>query len=275
MTYAMTFWQATLAILYSPIGYGCVAHDPRARIEGLDAPETLDPSSSITLTIKYKDVPNSSIKLKIFQFSIEGQHEFGSKKNPVDLRKIYATGFSNDASVADCIDNNEWKWPAQWFINHPILNQYLVYVINANMEDKLMWCSKMEVLRIFLVLKSDGIWPGYLVAVFKRLAEGLIVSCFGGVPTGDALIASPKFFLKGCLDFSFGSNYGNVANENKSFTPFFVMPPIRAPLFYGWDPLDLGWVFVGGNVAKIKGFSMVAKIIAIVILTIGEWLDEG
>ncbi|GJZ59098.1 retrovirus-related pol polyprotein from transposon TNT 1-94 [Tanacetum coccineum] len=38
---------ATLAILYSPIGYGCVAHDPRARIEGLDAPETLDPFSSV------------------------------------------------------------------------------------------------------------------------------------------------------------------------------------------------------------------------------------
>ncbi|GKA44041.1 reverse transcriptase zinc-binding domain-containing protein, partial [Tanacetum coccineum] len=49
------------------------------------------------------------------------------------------------------------------------------------------------------------IWPGYLVAVFKRLAEGLIaplivirkVSCFDGVPTGDALIAGPKFFLMG------------------------------------------------------------------------------
>nr|GEV63757.1 hypothetical protein [Tanacetum cinerariifolium] len=57
-------------------------------------------------------------------------------------RKIYAAGFSNDALVADCIDNNGWKWHAQWFIDHPILNQYTIPSLNENMADKLMWCSK-------------------------------------------------------------------------------------------------------------------------------------
>ncbi|GJW21869.1 RNA-directed DNA polymerase, eukaryota, reverse transcriptase zinc-binding domain protein [Tanacetum coccineum] len=60
----------------------------------------------------------------------------------VSRRKIYVVGFSNDASVADCIDNNGWMWHAQWFIDHPILNQYTVPILNENMEDKLMWCSK-------------------------------------------------------------------------------------------------------------------------------------
>ncbi|GJW41068.1 hypothetical protein Tco_0066913 [Tanacetum coccineum] len=60
----------------------------------------------------------------------------------VSRRKIYAVGFSNDASVADYIDNNGWKWPAQWFVDHPILNQYTVLILNENIEDKLMWCSK-------------------------------------------------------------------------------------------------------------------------------------
>ncbi|GKB63548.1 reverse transcriptase domain-containing protein [Tanacetum coccineum] len=41
--------------------------------------------NKITSTIKYKDVPNSSINLMLFLFSIEGQPRFGSKKNPFVL----------------------------------------------------------------------------------------------------------------------------------------------------------------------------------------------
>nr|GFA71746.1 hypothetical protein [Tanacetum cinerariifolium] len=60
----------------------------------------------------------------------------------ISTREIYAAGFSNDASVAYCIDNDRWKWPDQWLVDHPILNQYDVPVLNAVMDDKLMWCSK-------------------------------------------------------------------------------------------------------------------------------------
>nr|GEU65387.1 reverse transcriptase domain-containing protein [Tanacetum cinerariifolium] len=38
--------------------------------------------NKITSTIKYRDVPNSSIKLMLFPFSIEGQPGFGSKEPP-------------------------------------------------------------------------------------------------------------------------------------------------------------------------------------------------
>ncbi|GJW21490.1 reverse transcriptase domain-containing protein [Tanacetum coccineum] len=41
--------------------------------------------NKITSTIKYKEVPNLSIKLMLFPFSIEGQPGFGSKKNPLIL----------------------------------------------------------------------------------------------------------------------------------------------------------------------------------------------
>ncbi|GJV56807.1 RNA-directed DNA polymerase, eukaryota, reverse transcriptase zinc-binding domain protein [Tanacetum coccineum] len=92
-------------------------------------------------------------------------HESWTMMPPLDTvisrRMIYASGFSNDTLVFDCIDKNGWKWPAKWFTDHPILNQYLVPVLNTNMVD----------------------------------------------------------------------------NENRSFTSFLVMPPIRAPLFYGWDPM--------------------------------------
>nr|GEW91176.1 reverse transcriptase domain-containing protein [Tanacetum cinerariifolium] len=38
--------------------------------------------NNITSTIKYRDVPKSSIKLMLFPFSIEGQPGFGSQKKP-------------------------------------------------------------------------------------------------------------------------------------------------------------------------------------------------
>ncbi|GJY76053.1 hypothetical protein Tco_0481169 [Tanacetum coccineum] len=41
--------------------------------------------NKITSMIKYKDVPNLSVKLMLFPFSIEGQPGFGSKKNPLVL----------------------------------------------------------------------------------------------------------------------------------------------------------------------------------------------
>ncbi|GKG19024.1 hypothetical protein Tco_0376123, partial [Tanacetum coccineum] len=56
----------------------------------------------------------------------------------ISRRKVYEAGLSNDASIADCVDNNGWKWPAQWFIDHPILSQYPVPSLNENVEDKLM-----------------------------------------------------------------------------------------------------------------------------------------
>ncbi|GJZ49100.1 reverse transcriptase domain-containing protein [Tanacetum coccineum] len=54
--------------------YGFEKGDPHAHIRWFN---------KITSTIKYKDVPNSSIKLMLFPFSIQGQPEFGSKKNPL------------------------------------------------------------------------------------------------------------------------------------------------------------------------------------------------
>ncbi|GKB70463.1 hypothetical protein Tco_0931875 [Tanacetum coccineum] len=43
-------------------------------------------------------------------------------------------------------------------------------------------------------------------------------------------------------------------SENRSFTLVLVIPSIRASMFKGWDPLDIGRVFFGGNVAR-KGVS--------------------
>ncbi|GJU37206.1 reverse transcriptase domain-containing protein [Tanacetum coccineum] len=66
--------------------YGFEKEDPHAHIRWFN---------KITSTIKYKDVPNSSIKLMLFPFSIEGQLRFGSKKNTLILFLLGKTLFPN------------------------------------------------------------------------------------------------------------------------------------------------------------------------------------
>ncbi|GJU02404.1 hypothetical protein Tco_1112742 [Tanacetum coccineum] len=53
--------------------------------------------NKITSTIKYKDVPNSAIKLMLFPFSLAGQPVVGLKKNPIYkdlLRACHHHGFT-------------------------------------------------------------------------------------------------------------------------------------------------------------------------------------
>ncbi|GJV83389.1 NRT1/ PTR family protein 6.4 [Tanacetum coccineum] len=55
-------------------------------------------------------------------------------------RDIYTAGFTNNTAVADCVQNNNWSWPEDWFIKYPILSQYQVPKINADIQDKMLWC---------------------------------------------------------------------------------------------------------------------------------------
>ncbi|GJV55862.1 RNA-directed DNA polymerase, eukaryota, reverse transcriptase zinc-binding domain protein [Tanacetum coccineum] len=75
--------------------------------------------------------------------------------NIISRIKIYAAGFNNDTALANCIDNEGWKWPTQWFIDHPMLNQYPVPSLEENMEDKLMWCSNDGSLKNF---STSQVW---------------------------------------------------------------------------------------------------------------------
>ncbi|GJT38739.1 RNA-directed DNA polymerase, eukaryota, reverse transcriptase zinc-binding domain protein [Tanacetum coccineum] len=96
------------------------------------------------------------------------------------------------------------------------------------------------------------IWLGYHVKGSPNVIRK--VACLGGVPTSDALTAATpiqKWHPEMALLL-----LGLDLSVNRSFTLLLVMPPIRAPIFEGRLPLDLGWVFVGGNVARLGGFSM-------------------
>ncbi|GJZ52112.1 RNA-directed DNA polymerase, eukaryota, reverse transcriptase zinc-binding domain protein, partial [Tanacetum coccineum] len=76
-------------------------------------------------------------------------------RNEVTIHMQYKIGFNNDTALADYIDNEGWKWPAQWFIDHPMLNQYPIPSLEENMEDKLMWCSNDGSLKNF---STSQVW---------------------------------------------------------------------------------------------------------------------
>ncbi|GKB59295.1 RNA-directed DNA polymerase, eukaryota, reverse transcriptase zinc-binding domain protein [Tanacetum coccineum] len=57
--------------------------------------------------------------------------------------------------VADCVQNNNWSWPEDWFIRYPILSQYQVPKINADIQDKLLWCSNNGTTTEF---SSNQVW---------------------------------------------------------------------------------------------------------------------
>ncbi|GJY66220.1 hypothetical protein Tco_0468458 [Tanacetum coccineum] len=73
----------------------------------------------------------------------------------LSIREIYVAGFSNEASIAECIHNSCWKWPSEWFIKYPILNQFQVPVLNPEKEDKLLWCSSNGATNKF---SSNQVW---------------------------------------------------------------------------------------------------------------------
>ncbi|GKB33426.1 RNA-directed DNA polymerase, eukaryota, reverse transcriptase zinc-binding domain protein [Tanacetum coccineum] len=70
-------------------------------------------------------------------------------------REIFSAGFSNDASIADCIHNNRWKWPNEWVIKYPILKLYHVPMLIPRKMDKLLWCSNTGVTHRFT---SNQVW---------------------------------------------------------------------------------------------------------------------
>ncbi|GJZ66745.1 AT-hook motif nuclear-localized protein 1 [Tanacetum coccineum] len=75
-----------------------------------------------------------------------------------------------------------------------------------------------------------------------------------------------------CLPEQILAIFGEDLSENRSFTSCLVMPPIRASMIRGWDPLVIGRVFVEGNVARHEGFSMVAQLWNLDTLSKAQWL---
>ncbi|GKC08985.1 hypothetical protein Tco_1000595, partial [Tanacetum coccineum] len=72
----------------------------------------------------------------------------------------------NSTTLAECIEDQKWKWPEQWLSEHPNLNQYPVPVLNIGTKDKLMWCSNEGSMKIF---SSSQVWNDIRILNDKML----------------------------------------------------------------------------------------------------------
>ncbi|GJR50539.1 RNA-directed DNA polymerase, eukaryota, reverse transcriptase zinc-binding domain protein [Tanacetum coccineum] len=55
--------------------------------------------------------------------------------------EIEKQSFTDEDTVADCISENKWRWPEEWYRKYPSLDQYAVPRLNNKTSDKLMWVS--------------------------------------------------------------------------------------------------------------------------------------
>ncbi|GKA27215.1 RNA-directed DNA polymerase, eukaryota, reverse transcriptase zinc-binding domain protein [Tanacetum coccineum] len=55
--------------------------------------------------------------------------------------EIEKQSFTDEDTVADCISENKWRWPEEWYRKYPSLDQYAIPRLNNKTSDKLMWVS--------------------------------------------------------------------------------------------------------------------------------------
>ena len=70
-------------------------------------------------------------------------------------REIFEAGYSNNEKVVNCIIENSWNWPEEWYNNHRELLQYHVPRLDCNSVDKLMWKANNEMDKEF---SSNQAW---------------------------------------------------------------------------------------------------------------------
>ena len=81
--------------------------------------------------------------------------------NNITFRDLYNARLNKDSSVADMVQEGEWKWPTDWVTDFPVLNHLNVPNIQPSKQDKLNWIDnngnikKFCVKNVHAVLKID------------------------------------------------------------------------------------------------------------------------
>ena len=78
----------------------------------------------ITINV-WNDTWNSDLKLSSF----------------ISKKEIFYAGFQDTTNLADVIDEYGWKWPNQWVVKYPVLQNLEVPALNTN-PDKAIWVDK-------------------------------------------------------------------------------------------------------------------------------------
>ncbi|GJZ81439.1 reverse transcriptase domain-containing protein [Tanacetum coccineum] len=201
--------------------YGFEKEDPHAHIHWFN---------KITSTIKYKDVPNSLIKLMLFPFSIGGQPRFGSKKNALVLFLLEKTLFPRSPSCHGFTELHQ----LDTFYNalNPTDQDSLNAAagVNANTSSTMACPSEMAALTdvvndILCHVKTSS--PETIKAIFESC-----VTCGGPHPYYECLVANVNTFNAYAAATTYNHNQGyrpqgdpNYRASNQMRPPGF--PPVQ------------------------------------------------
>ncbi|GJT95362.1 RNA-directed DNA polymerase, eukaryota, reverse transcriptase zinc-binding domain protein [Tanacetum coccineum] len=136
-------------------------------------------------------------------------------------------------------------------------------LIYEQVRNKLMTLKVKQSINVIKeASKWDLQWSNMvLIALWVKAGYGMDIKCIdhlGIVDGPDSRLGNVAEW--DCFPEQILAVFGEDLSENRSFTSCLVMPPVRASMIRGWDPLVIGRVFVEENVARHEGFSMVTQL---------------
>ncbi|GKC49040.1 RNA-directed DNA polymerase, eukaryota, reverse transcriptase zinc-binding domain protein [Tanacetum coccineum] len=78
----------------------------------------------------------------------------------ISMRDIYDARLADYATVAEMTSNGRWKWPEEWLLKFPMLQQVGVPLLQHDVKDHTMWSSNDGSLRKF---STKQVWQDCIV----------------------------------------------------------------------------------------------------------------
>ena len=54
---------------------------------------------------------------------------------------ITQAGFDNDMKLNEIVYDGQWEWPAEWYVNYPVVQTIPPPKINEASKDRYLWCT--------------------------------------------------------------------------------------------------------------------------------------
>ncbi|GJV06988.1 RNA-directed DNA polymerase, eukaryota, reverse transcriptase zinc-binding domain protein [Tanacetum coccineum] len=72
----------------------------------------------------------------------------------ISKKEIFYAGFNDQTKLADVMDSDGWKWPADWFVKYPWISNMKTPILN-NCPDKAVWVDSNGIERRF---STNTVW---------------------------------------------------------------------------------------------------------------------
>ncbi|GKD22873.1 RNA-directed DNA polymerase, eukaryota, reverse transcriptase zinc-binding domain protein, partial [Tanacetum coccineum] len=72
----------------------------------------------------------------------------------ISKKEIFYAGFNDQTKLADVMDSDGWKWPADWFVKYPWISNMKTPILN-NYPDKAVWVDSNGIERRF---STNTVW---------------------------------------------------------------------------------------------------------------------